>query len=368
MLNDCSIDAIIAIDVQNTIIAWNKTAETIYGMQKEAVLHKQLEAVLPDLLKDPETLQAIRKAFQGLKSFLPASKIYHHRRQVENHFIPLSGKTGIVGVMNIAHDVSHRIKAEEQLQALNTRLEHQNRQLQQTAGELASFTLISSSNIKQPIRHIYTAVENLIRAEAARLTDTGKASFRRIQSSLSKMNLLLDDLLSLAQISVLEKPDTLVDLNSVVSGVIASLQQKIEEKNAIIEADQLRTIYAHEKQMHVLFYQLLDNAIKFNESRQPRIRITCEKEWTSPYPDIALSEREYWRVTIHDNGIGFEQGDAEKIFILFEKLHANKYKGSGVGLALAGKIMDAHDGFIRAESGPAGGTSFHCFFPLGDSQ
>ena len=366
MLNDASIDAIIAFDVQYIIVAWNRTAEVIYGLLKAAVLGRQLTEVLPSLLKDPETGHAIKRAYEGIKSFVPASNAYPHRLQVENHFIPLADETRIVGVMNIVHDVAHRIKAEEQLQALNNRLEKQNRQLQQTAAELASFTLISSNNIKQPIRHMYTAVENLIRAEAKRLTDTGKASFRRIQSSLSKMDLLLDDLLGLAQVSILEKRDTLVDLNGLLTEVTAALQPKIQEKNVRIEVGELGTIYAHAKQLHTLFYHLLDNAIKFNESRQPWIRITCKKEWASLYPEVAFSEREYYRITILDDGIGFSKEEAEKIFTLFEKLHANKYKGSGVGLAIARKIMDAHDGFIRAEPGANGGANFHCFFPVND--
>lgn len=362
-LNDCSIDAIIALNTDRNIIAWNRTAEIIYGKLKAEALGKPLTEIFPALPEDTETIHAIDLAFKGHKSFVPASKLHTHRLHVENHYIPLTNKTGITGIMNIVHDVAHRIKAEQQLQALNDKLEKQYRQLQKTSAELASFTFVSSNNIKQPIRQVYTAVEHLIKTEAERLTDTGKAAFRRIQASLNRMNLLLDDILSLAQISILEKPDKLINLNNLLEDVITGLQKQITETNANITLKEPCSIYGHEKQLHLLFYHLLDNAIKFNESKTPYVTIECKKMMISPHPDVAFSERKYYRVTIADNGIGFEQSDAERIFTMFEKLHTGKYKGSGMGLTIARKIMDAHDGFIQAENNPEKGSCFHCFFP-----
>ena len=362
MLTDFSIDAIIAIDMNCTVVAWNTMAETMYGLLKADVLHRPLAHVLPSLLEDPETAQAIDRAFEGIKSFVPASRAYPHRLQVENHFTPLINERGILGVMNIVHDVAHRIKAEEQLQALNSQLEKQYRQLQQASDELASFTLISSSNIKQPIRHIYTAVENLIRAEAGRLTDSGKASFRRIQSSLSKMDLLLDDMLNLARISTLEKPQTLVGLNELFAEVMATLHNKMEEREVQIEVQTFIAIPAHRAQIQVLFQHLLDTAIRFSEGNKRMIIVDCNKEWASEFPEVALSEREYYRVSISYNGAG--PADAGKEIALYEKPQADKYKNSGIGLAIARKIMNAHDGFMRIESNPDGHSYFHCFFSV----
>lgn len=365
MLTDFSIDAIIAIDMNRTVVAWNTMAETMYGLLKADVLHRPLASVLPSLLEDPETAQAIDRAFEGIKSFVPASRTYPHRLQVENHFTPLTNETGILGVMNIVHDVAHRIKAEEQLQALNGQLEKQYRQLQQASDELASFTLISSSNIKQPIRHIYTAVENLIRAEAGRLTDAGKASFRRIQSSLSKMDLLLDDMLNLARISTLEKPQTPVDLNELFAEVMATLHKKIEEKGVQVEVQTLIAIPAHKAQIHVLFHHLLDTAIRFSEGNKRMISVDCNREWASEFPEVALSEREYYRVSISYKGAG-GPADAGKEIAPYEKPHADRYKNSGIGLAIARKIMNAHDGFMRIENSSEGDSYFRCFFLVND--
>jgi len=365
LLNDFSIDAIIAIDTNHNVIAWNRTAALIYQQPKKQAIGESIFLLIPGLEEDKETINAINTALNGHKSFVPASKLYAHRLHRENHFIPLTDNDGnIIGVMNIVHDVAHRIKAEQQLQYLNEELEKRYRQLQITSDELASFTYITSNKIKEPIRQIYTGVEHLIKVEAGRLTDSGKASFRRIQSSLNRMDLLLDDILSLSQISILQKADTLVDLNVLVKEVSDDII-KSAEKNVNITIEELCVITGHKDYLYLLFYNLFENAIKFNESTVPEIKVSCKKVDVSEEINEPFTETEYYKLTIADNGIGFEHTDGEKIFGMFEMLHPRgKYKGSGVGLTLARKIMNAHDGFIKAESVPGHGSSFHCFFPV----
>jgi signal transduction histidine kinase len=126
-------------------------------------------------------------------------------------------------------------------------------------------------------------------------------------------------------------------------------------------------ITGHKNYLYLLFYNLLENAVKFNENGMAEIKVTCENVLLNEINE-QLTETEYYCITIKDNGIGFDASDAERIFTMFEKLHpAGKYKGSGTGLAIARKIMDAHDGFIRAESN-GNGSSFHCYFPRGDND
>jgi len=265
--------------------------------------------------------------------------------------------------MNIVHDVAHRIKAEQQLQKLNEELERRYRQLKITSEELASFTFITSNKVKEPIRHVYTGIEHLIKLEASRLTDSGKATFRRMQSSLSRMDLLLDDILSLTQISILEKSYTPVDL----TGLLKEVRREIEKKtdaNPVIKIGELCVINGHRDYLHMLFYNLLQNAIKFNESINPVVEVSCVKISLCEEETAFATDGEYYKITVADDGIGFDEADKEKIFTVFEKLNPGKYKGSGIGLTVARKIMEAHDGFITAESTPGKGASFHCYFPI----
>lgn len=363
LLIDRSIDAIIAIDTKYNIIAWNKTATTMYGIAKNEALGKSLLKIMPVLENDAEMMNAMQRAFLGGKTFVSSSKQFAYRLHLESHFIPLKDDEGnITGVMNIVHDVAHRIKAEQQLQQLNEELEKRYKQLQTTAEEMASFTYIASNKIKEPIRQVYTSIEHLIHSEAGRLTDSGRAAFRRMQSSINRMDLLLDDILSIAQISILQKPDALVDLNELMKEVKVAMQ-KNSEKHSQIEVGELGAIPGHKDYLFLLFYNLIDNSIKFNESETPQIKISFEKVSINNESRAPFIDPEYIKVSVTDNGIGFEAHDAGRIFTMFEKLHDKKFKGSGMGLAVAKKIMSAHNGFITAESEAGKGSSFHCFFP-----
>lgn len=366
MLNDCSIDGIISIDNDWNVTAWNKTAEMITGKARQRLSGKPLLEILPAIKEDNETMHAIAGAFNGFKAFVPASDLFSHRRQLENYYIPLkNNQAEIVGVMNIMHDVAHRIKAEMQLQALHAELQERYRQLQLTSSELASFTHLTSNNIKTPIRTLYTTIEQLVQTESQQLSNNGKAAFRRMQSSLNKMNLLLDDMLGLARISMPETPGTIINLEPVLHEVIDALKNTIKEKNVQFVIRGLCSVTGHHEQLRLLFLHLISNAIKFNESILPCVTLDSKKITLQQRVENFIVEKEYYRVTITDNGIGIEPADTEKIFNMFEKLHPEqRYKGSGMGLAIARKIMYAHKGYIEVESVAGQGSSFHCFFPV----
>jgi PAS domain S-box-containing protein len=368
ILNDFSIDAIIAIDTKYNVVAWNRTAALAYGYSKKHALGKPLFQLIPELEKDTETIKAIELSLKGYKTFVASSKLCMHRQHRENHYIPLQDDEGtVIGVMNIVHDVAHRIKAEQQLQYLNEELERRYRQLKSTSEELASFTYITSNKIKEPIRHLYTGIEHLIKVEAGHLTDSGKATFRRMQSSLSKMDLLLDDVLSIAQISILQKVETDINVTELAKEVAEDIEKKTETRVNII-VKELCIVKGHRNYLYLLLYNLLGNAIKFNGNSVAEIRISCEKVVLNEPVTQSLPYAEYYRITITDNGIGIDRADTERIFRMFEKLHDKNYKGSGIGLTIAKKIMEAHDGFITVESVPGVGSSFHCFFPVTDAE
>ena len=362
ILNDCSIDAVIAIDPDKKIIAWNKTAESIYNRTRKEVTGKPVIEIIPSMACDQESIHAIEFALKGFKSFLPACNLFQHRSRAETHFIPLKADEGLIGVMILVHDVSHRIKAEEQLKMLNTELQNRLRQLQVTTHEMTSFTNIASNNIKEPIRYIYTAVEHLIKAEAQHFSDSGKASFRRIQSSLNRMNLMLDDVLTLARIDILKEATELVDIEQVIEKLKESLAEKIKDTQTVLTTGSMCNIRAHEEQLLLLFYHLVNNAIKFNKTQPPDIHIRCEQVSAEEDQNIQ-NNNSYYRLSVEDNGIGIATGDIDKIFKLFEKLNGNEYKGSGLGLAVVHKIMEAHAGFIHVDSVIGKGSSFKCYFP-----
>src|ERR1044072_3730150 len=186
LLNDSSIDRVMAIDVNWCVIAWNRTAAQVTGIDKADIIGKPLLEVFPKLSEDAEIMEAIKFGLAGKKYFVPARANAFNRHSYENHFIPLTDDAGVVkGVMNIMHDVAHREKAEKKLQQLNEALELQYRQLETASTEMATFTYITSNEIKEPLRHIYTAFELLVKSEGRSLSNGGKANIRRIQASLN---------------------------------------------------------------------------------------------------------------------------------------------------------------------------------------
>ncbi len=363
LLLDSNVDVIIVFDAEMVVVEWNRMAEQVYGLARPEVLGRRLTEVVPALESDKESAAAIALAMKQVKSFVPASGQYPHRARMENHYIPLVSQDEFIGVMNTGHDVSHRIRAEAQLEALNHRLETQYRHLQRTSNELASLTSLGTHDIKQPIRQVYMAVENLIQAEAGRLSDAGKAAFRRIQSSLNRMDLLLDDMLTLTGISVLETPVQQVHLDNVLPQALTGLRSRITGKGVQIKLSELCLVRGHAEQLRLLFHHLLSYVIRLNKSPHPAVEVFYITVTESRFPEVDYSERDYHRVTVADEGAGAEQGGAE-VLAMAEELQADHTASTGAGLIIASKIMDVHEGFIRAGSTPGAGFFFHCYFPV----
>jgi len=368
MLIDSSIDRVMAIDLNWNIIAWNHTSEMISGVSKKNIIGKNLTELFPQILDDPEMMAAIEMAYKGRKSFLPSLTNSFNRHYTENHFIPLKNKQGnIIGVMNIIHDVAHRIKVEKQLQKLNTALEKKYNQLEKATNELGTFIYITSRDIKEPLKHVYTSLELLIKKEGGTLSNLSKGNLRRMQGSLNKMNLLIDDITAVSSISTRSEQLSEVDLDEILSGTTAILRNKINEKKAVIESVTLPVLAGYKNMLEYLFLHIIDNALKFqDEITTPQVIINCVVVTGGDADEKKelLQGREYLKISFQDNGIGFRQEDSERIFNLFEKLNDRQYHGSGVGLTISKKIIEAHDGFIEAISSPGSGAIFNCYFPV----
>ncbi|WP_207512648.1 sensor histidine kinase [Longitalea luteola] len=367
ILNDCSIDRVMAIDDQGRVIAWNKTAAAVTGIEKEDIVGRYYFEVFPQLQEDPEMIEAIEFAMRGKKTYLPARPGLLNRQNYENHFIPLKDDDGHVkGVMNIMHDVSHREKAEKKLQQLNEALELRYRQLETASTEMATFTYITTNDIKEPLRHVYTAFELLMKSEGNALSNGGKANIRRIQASLNRMNLMLDDISALSQINSFNQERKTIELDEIFNHAVYKLQHKIAEKQAVVTAGKLPAIRGYKEMLQTLFYNLIDNSLKFQApGNQPRVTISSRLVQGDELPaGFRSTNKTMVLLTFTDNGIGFDPADAHRIFIMFEKMHPkSQYHGSGMGLAIAKKIVEAHDGIIQAISQLNDGATFECYLP-----
>jgi signal transduction histidine kinase len=190
-----------------------------------------------------------------------------------------------------------------------------------------------------------------------------------MQAAAQRMRQLIDDLLVYSQINLKPKDDEKIDLNDVLHDVITDLEAIIQEKNARITTDLMPVIQGDKPQLRQLFLNLLSNSLKYvHKDKIPFVSITSRKisgrESGFQLP-VAASEKDYYLVEVTDNGIGFDQSEADNIFNIFHRLHARaEYSGTGVGLAIVKKVIDNHQGYIFAHSEEGKGAKFSVLLPV----
>jgi len=367
MLNDASIDQILALDTNLYVIAWNKACEQVSGIPKLKAIGSLFTSLCPEASALPAIMDAIEMALTGSKSFVPWEKGSYNGGYFENHFIPLKGygEDGpVTGVLNIMHDVSHRIKAEKELQALNRALTQKNKELQLKSEELANFNYIISHDLKEPLRKIYIFLEMVSMEEGTKLTDIARSNLRRAQSAVQRMGMLTDDLITFSQVTA--SNERLREINLRHSFVFAKhqLQKQIEESGAVVEADELSTIVGYQDLLEHLWHQMLSNALKFHgEGSTPQIWVAYKYVSGAHTGNPEADPRGHYHcISFKDNGIGFDPTLTDKIFGMFQRLHPQgSYKGTGMGLAICRRIVDAHEGFITVESVERQGSTFFCY-------
>ena len=233
--------------------------------------------------------------------------------------------------------------------------------------EYHEFIDIAAHDLDAPLRKLSALIERLTNKFKPVLTDKDAHEYiTRINTSLDDMRSLIDGLTILSQIIADKREYTSCNIETIIEKTLADLQPIIKEKKAVITTSALPLAEGHLKQYNQLFRNLLDNAIKFSkEDTSPIINIRStnitdeEKSYFKLQP-----EKQYCKIEISDNGIGFKQEYAENIFRPFVRLHGNsRFAGSGIGLAVCKKIVENYGGIIYAEGRENSGASFALILP-----
>jgi signal transduction histidine kinase len=338
----------------------NKAIERLLNIRPESVIGKRLSQMQEFVLQSDLFEKYVSVVETGTQ--LEFEQLYQ-RGQSEIWFYMMLAKLED-GVTASFHDITHVKKYEIELKNNITRLEQSNI-------ELEEYAYIASHDLQEPLRKIRTYGSYIKKQQWHKLDSTGQKHLDRMIESAERMSILITDILGFSGLKP-EQEFIETDLNEILENVLEDLDLLIQEKRAVIHYDTLPIIEAIPLQMNQLFYNLLNNALKFSLPDVPPTITISSRILTEREPDsyeITDKKSAYCELVFSDNGMGFKQEYAEQIFGLFKRLNnKGEFPGSGIGLSLCRKVVTNHNGRIVARSNENQGASFYIILPLIQTQ
>ena len=276
-------------------------------------------------------------------------------------------------IRELAFQMEEKEERAAELIIANKELVFQNEEKEKRAAELViankeleSFTYISSHDLQEPLRKIQTLTTRLIADESQNLSDKGKEYVLRMQDAANRMQTLIDDLLAYSRTTTSERKFETTNLDTIIKAVMNDFKETIAAKHAIIEVGEMCDALIIPFQFRQLMHNLIGNALKFSHpDRPPHIKIKSRNIiWSKTKDQKDLSKKEYCHITVTDNGLGFEPQYKDHIFEIFKRLHdQEKIAGTGIGLTIAKKIVENHNGIITATGELNKGSTFDIYIP-----
>ena len=356
-------------DPAGSLNYYNQAVYDYSGLSFEQIeKHGWLQIVHPD--EREENVRLWMHSIENGKDFF-----LHHRFRNKNgeyrwqlsRAIPQRDQAGNIQLWigtstDIHEDKLFEDELNRQVKERTLELEKKNKELERSNANLEEFAHAASHDLKEPIRKIEFFTDRLRNQLSDRLSEEERLTFKRVENSSQRMGALIDDLLLYSHVSHRPQEKEEVDLNEKLSKVLEDLELDIQIKKATITIGKLPVIKGYGRQLQQLFQNVVGNALKYNKTGiAPNIDITSS---VVMFPGDGKKDK-YHLIEIIDNGIGFEQNQAEKIFQMFHRLHGNsEYRGTGVGLSIARKVAENHNGKILAESKLNDGATFRIYLPI----
>lgn len=358
-------------------VSWSDEMYRIYGLepQSEEITYERFLSFV-----HPEDRDArVSEIKKSLETFQVPE--YHFRITAANGAVKVLRGKGDVVVRNnqpimmlgTCQDVTKEFmltkelkERERYLEELNHSLQRANQELNRTNEELESFNFIASHDLQEPLRKIQVYSNRILENGFGKLPEPLRDYFTRINNASTRMQRLIEDFLSFSQTFNTPQHSEEISMNQIMEEIKVELGTRIEEKQAKIEVAPLPSIYGVAFQLKQLMTNLISNALKYTHPGVPPVinvtgSVVAGKDIGLEGVDPKIS---YTRISVADNGIGFEPRYSTKIFELFQRLHSkNVYSGTGIGLALCKKIVRNMKGFIIADSVPDKGATFTFYVP-----
>jgi PAS domain S-box-containing protein len=274
-------------------------------------------------------------------------------RHVRVRYLPdFDERGGARGFVMIIDDISAQKRAERALRESEQALAAQARQLAESNAELTQFAYVASHDLQAPLRLVKNFLALLTRRFGERLDPEAREFVGEAMDGAERMQGLIRDLLSYAQVGRAAAVPEEVDLNGMVQRIVHDFAPQIAERDVEVMACELPRVTADRTHLGQVLQNLIGNALKFHRSEKPWIRVTA---------DEGASE---WTISVSDNGIGVPRAEHQRIFEAFQRLHSvGEYPGSGIGLAICKKVVDQMGGRIWVESEEGQGASFRFTLP-----
>ena len=358
-LLDSAPDAMVVTDQDGRIVLVNGMVEHLFGYKREELVGEPVETLIPERFRGGH--KGHRQGYYDaphVRMMGAGLELYARRKDgsefpVEISLSPIETEQGRL-VTSAIRDITDR-------RAIEKRLEQHARELARSNADLEQFAYVASHDLQEPLRVVASFAQLLARRYEGQLGDDADEFIAYIVDGATRMQDLINDLLAYSRVSSRSQEFESTDLNEVVKRAITNARFSIEEAGGEVTSDPLPTIHADADQLLQLFQNLIANAIKFR------------REGTSPQVHIGVEDGpEAVTVSVQDNGIGIDPQYSERIFTLFQRLHGkDKFKGTGIGLAICKKIVERHGGRIWVESQPGEGSKFILTLskhPEGDTQ
>lgn len=365
----------------------NEAMMALWGRERSAVMNKPVFEGLPDARQQglENLLSHVYTTGQSVKgSEVPVMLLRGGVREtVYQNFVyePYRDAQGkVTGIIAVSVDVTDQVLARQKIEEIveqrtreladaNTNLTHINYELKQSNINLGEFAYAASHDLKEPARKIHIFADRLQHLLAGRLTEDEKHYLERMQVTALRMTTLINDLLNYSEVNQQNSQRESVDLNELFKQVLIDLDLEIEQKYATINFGSLPHIEGNRRQLQQAFHNLISNALKYSKPGTPPV-INIEGDVvTGAELNLNLGATEklasYLLIKVSDNGLGFNQVDAERIFNVFTRVHETPgHKGTGVGLSIVRKVAQNHNGYVWAQSTSNVGSIFFIALPI----
>ena len=350
-------EGVIAVDNSGSVVCYNEKLAELWNlppaMLDEAVGERQILAFISQQLKRPaHFLSAVKHAQSLPRETTSGTVITADDRHIAFYSHEHVQGSERIGRMWSFRDITDSVRAKKNTEALMQDLERSNADLEQ-------FAYVASHDLQEPLRAVTGSVQLLARRYKGKLDDEADEFIEFAVDGARRMKTLIVDLLAYSRVTTRGSPFSAVDCELVLEGALANLHAAIIEADAAVTHDPLPTIWGDGGQLALVFQNLISNAIKFRGVRTPKIHITAQRQ-----KDMMM-----WQFAVRDNGIGFDERYADRVFIIFQRLHTTaEYPGTGMGLALCKRIIDRHAGRIWVRSTPNEGSVFYFTLPIVDTH